>query len=1189
MLRAHTSRRWIGAGLSFASVALAAACAADRIVDPALTGYSLLTPPSASVLVGASVPLVARVVRNGTDTITVGDAIWRSSDTTIASVIAGPALKAKKAGSATISVAWSAQQAEMTLTVQNVPVASVRLVPSSVGMVPGDTRNIVATPLDASGAALTGRTVTWTSSNNSVATVANGTVTAVAVGTASIVATIEGVTATAPVTVTPAPVASVAVTLNAPSIAVGQSVQAVAVARDVRGTELTGRPVTWSSNNNAIATVDATGLVRAVGVGTANIIATIEGVQGQAALATTAAPVASITLQPTTFTINVGGTQQVQATLRDGSGNVLTGRTVTWSSSNLAAATVDGAGLVRGVAAGTTVITATSGGVTQQATATVVAASTPLPSITPATATIYIGGSTTLTAVMRDASGTTVPTTFVWFSGNTSIATVDANGVVTGIGAGEVTITASADGKSTSAQVTVVRVPVANVSISPTSLSLQAGATGQLTATCRDSVGGVLAGRTVTWSSNATSVATVNAVGLVTGVAAGSSQVTATCEGKSAAMTVTVTPVPVASVTVTPATATVRVGSTLSLTATTRDAAGNTLAGRTVAWSSSSTALATVSSTGVVTPVAPGTVTITATSEGRTGTSTVTVQPPAVASVTLSPGALSLVAGTSGTLTATARDASGNPIAGTTFTWSTDDAATATVANGVVTGVRVGSTTVRATAGGVTGSAAISVSSATTSSLVGWPEALPVSNRQAPRWESYTGGALAAGQSYQDPTTNARVWRVTSATVPASNGGMQHMYAAGPVQISRRLASGRHSVLFHSYSGNFWLADVQAGSGVSNYRQLSGPTDAYLTVSFSLKPATPHIIYYFQGGTLVRFNTLTMQAEPNGFFPKQFPVLAGASGRWLSHDKDDRWFVFMNGAASAVYAWNSETDQLRTWTVSMDEPHFDRDGQRVAVLDNAGTSFVRFWDLATDTKTASVAPVVHPAFVRGYFVSADPTNDMEYYVAPGASTRVNTLDTDQHSNGIMHRGDQWIQTDAELGNDLRKQWYLYSSYADAITSLGTWTAATGEVHWTTVGFDWDEAAVGVRHVAQYAAGTTARFDRSLTAATSVATMTEGTFYWDAAARRLYVWAQGGGSPSGRVAAFAASRIHDAIAFVRVDGSDLRLVAHTYSRGSRYETQPHATVSPDGLLVMWTTDMGNGNGRGDVFVAEVPSR
>jgi hypothetical protein len=117
----------------------------------------------------------------------------------------------------------------------------------------------------------------------------------------------------------------------------------------------------------------------------------------------------------------------------------------------------------------------------------------------------------------------------------------------------------------------------------------------------------------------------------VSGVAAGTVTITATSEGKSGTASVTVTavapppPVPVATVAVTPATNSIPVGSTVQLAATTRDANGATLTGRVVTWSSSNTAAATVSGSGLVSGVAAGTVTITATSEGKSGTASVTV------------------------------------------------------------------------------------------------------------------------------------------------------------------------------------------------------------------------------------------------------------------------------------------------------------------------------------------------------------------------------------------------------------------------------------------------------------------------------------------------------------------------------------------------------------------------------------
>src|SRR5437773_589908 len=110
------------------------------------------------------------------------------------------------------------------------------------------------------------------------------------------------------------------------------------------------------------------------------------------------------------------------------------------------------------------------------------------------------------------------------------------------------------------------------------------------TVTPKDAGGTPLSGRTVTWSSSNTTVATVSNSGLVSGVTPGTATITATSEGKSGTSSITVTNVPVASVDVTPPSASVQAGQTVQLTATPRDAGGNPLSGRTVTWSSSNTA-----------------------------------------------------------------------------------------------------------------------------------------------------------------------------------------------------------------------------------------------------------------------------------------------------------------------------------------------------------------------------------------------------------------------------------------------------------------------------------------------------------------------------------------------------------------------------------------------------------------------
>jgi hypothetical protein len=164
---------------------------------------------------------------------------------------------------------------------------------------------------------------------------------------------------------------------------------------------------------------------------------------------------------------------------------------------------------------------------------------------------------------------------------------------------------------------------------------------------------------------------------------------------------------------VTPSAASIEVGLTTPLTASTRDANGNVLTGRTVTWSSSATGVAIVSGTGVVTAIAQGTATISATSEGRTGTAAITVTFTPVASVSVTPTSASLRLGQALQLTATPRDAAGNPLANRPVTWSTNNATVATVtATGLVATLAEGSATITATSGTANGTSTLTVTSA---------------------------------------------------------------------------------------------------------------------------------------------------------------------------------------------------------------------------------------------------------------------------------------------------------------------------------------------------------------------------------------------------------------------------------------------------------------------------------------------
>ena len=165
--------------------------------------------------------------------------------------------------------------------------------------------------------------------------------------------------------------------------------------------------------------------------------------------------------------------------------------------------------------------------------------------VTPPTATVPVGQTVQLTATPQDSTDAPLPDRPVtWTSDNPAIVSVDVNGLATGKTPGSATITATSEGKSGVSYISVTEipsVPVASVTVSPPTATVEVDQTVQLTATPKDANGSPLTGRTVTWSSSATAVAIVNGSGLVTGRASGAATITATSEGQRGTAEVTVT------------------------------------------------------------------------------------------------------------------------------------------------------------------------------------------------------------------------------------------------------------------------------------------------------------------------------------------------------------------------------------------------------------------------------------------------------------------------------------------------------------------------------------------------------------------------------------------------------------------------------------------------------------------------
>jgi trimeric autotransporter adhesin len=566
----------------------------------------------------------------------------------------------------------------------------------------------------------------------------------------------------------------IALTPSADTLQIGDTVTIVAQPQTGNGSPVSGVTLFWSSSAEGVATVNQSGHVTAVDSGTALIAASANGISAAATIVVTHKNVASITISPPSSNLFINGSVQLAATLKDSSGNILTGRTVTWSSSNTAAATVDQSGFVLAVAVGSTTISAKSGGAT--GTASITVSNVPVASVTiaPASPTVIVGQTTQLTATVKDAGGNVLtgrPVT--WTSATTGVATIAATtGLATGVAVGTSSITAASGGVTSPAvTLTVQNPPANNVAISPSVANLLVGGTVQLTATVTDANGNPITGATVTYTSGNTGVATVTTAGFVTGVAPGTAVITGKSGVASGAAAINVTLVPVKTVTVAPALDTVTSGGTVQLTATTLDSAGNVLTGRPVTWTSGNTADATVNTTGLVTTssstsiTTSRSVTIFATSGSAQGVSTTVVRPVGIQSVTVTPAADTVAQGATKQLTATVIDSLGRTVT-RTISWTSANSSIASVSgSGLVTGgADTGTTTITATASGVSGTNTTSVTQTPTTG---------VTVTLTPANDTLLNGATGQAQAVTTPANRPVTWSSSNtsvATIDANSG-----------------------------------------------------------------------------------------------------------------------------------------------------------------------------------------------------------------------------------------------------------------------------------------------------------------------------------------------------------------------------------------------------------------------------------
>lgn len=581
-------------------------------------------------------------------------ASWSSNNTAVATVDPNGQVRALSAGSATITATTQdgGKTSTCAVTVQpaivpNIPVVEIAVNPTSVTLNAGDTKHavVMVTPPNA-----TDQTVSWSTSNPSVATVSTGgLITAVSVGSAMVTATTNdgGKTATCSVTVlTPAPavIPVSGISLANPSITLdpGSSVMPMYT---IDPADATNKVVSWSSSNPSVATVDnEDGLVTAVSPGTATITVTTQDGGKTATYVVTVnslppsnVPVSGITIDPASLSLDVGQTRLLSMTISPANA---TDQEMYWSSSNGSVASITDDGVVSAISPGTATITATTrdGNLTDACVVTVNPVTTPVGGVSVSLSSLTIHRNTTALLSYTINPVTASNKLVNWSSSNTSVATVDADGLVRAISEGSTGITATTQdgGKKAVSAVTVISplsssISVTGLTLDPSVLSLDVGGTKLLAVAITPSNA---TNQSLAWTTSDASVAAVTTSGLVVALTPGTATITATTQdgsNRQATCAVTVSPapatrIPVGGVTVSSPTATLTISTPLQLVVAFNP---SNASDKVLFWSSSNTNVAVVDSNGLVTPIGPGTATITGTTRdgGFQVTTVVTVQP----------------------------------------------------------------------------------------------------------------------------------------------------------------------------------------------------------------------------------------------------------------------------------------------------------------------------------------------------------------------------------------------------------------------------------------------------------------------------------------------------------------------------------------------------------------------------------
>jgi trimeric autotransporter adhesin len=913
----------VKAGLVSVSATLQGITGKVSVTVTAATITSIAVTPAQPILQrGVSQPFQATATySDGTTGDVTLQATWSSSDTVVATVTTnttGVVVRAIAPVNATISATVGSITGSTTVTVTSPTLASIAVTPATWSPNVGGVQAFTATGTysDKSTADLT-ISVSWSSANTNVVSISNaagqkGQATALATGTTQVQATLSGLVGSADITVSASPLVSIAVTPNPFNMILGITGTLTATGTYQNGTtqDLT-KQVTWSVGDSSVIGISnlatTAGQVTPLAVGNTSAVATLGTIAGKAAVSVAQAKLTAIAVTPASATVTAGAKQQFKAT-GTYDNNTTTDLTtqVTWSSDDISVTQISNAagsnGLATSLVAGKATITAALAGVSATATLTVGAPSLSSIMISPTTASIEVKVTQSFSVTAVYQNGTTAAVAATWSSSNEGVATVAATaggrrGTATGVAAGTTTITATFNGLTDTASLSVTEVPtLVGLTITPSTLSeLLVGATQQLQANAVFSNGNTQVVTTqTTWTSTDPTVASVSSAGgggfgrgagLVTAIGAGKTTINAVYNNLNATISLSVRAPQPTGLLITPTSATIRVGATQQFVAlvTMEDGTTQTVTNQ-AAWTTSSGTIVSITTggggglggggnRGLATGVSAGTATVTATYNNYTAKASLTVTSAKATSLVVTPASPSIQVGQTQAFVATVVfDDNTTAVVTAQTTWTSSDASVAVVSNatgggpgggtgGVATAIATGKTTITGSYDGLTGTADLAIADPPVASIQVTPTnaAIAVNGTR-----QYTATAVFSDNTTRDVTSLA-TWSSSDSSVAlvASTGN--------PI--------GR-------------LSGVGAGSATitATYKGISGTTTVYVgTVqSISLTPTNATTVI----GLPVTFTATALLSNGK-------TVVVTAESSWVSSDPT-AVTVTANGVATPV-------------------------------------------------------------------------------------------------------------------------------------------------------------------------------------------------------------------------------------------------------------------------------------------------